>query len=143
MEHRNEFITIGLKTTLKAVQEDKCNLVYIAYDAEEAVTKELVNECFRKGIITIFKYSMRDMANMAGLKKGVKCSSASKLVIQEKEVKNIPNYLNNERVTDLLEHIDSLEKVLTSYENIIEELIQKNEDLIKLVSYNGRNRGEQ
>lgn len=44
---------VGLKQTLRAIQQDKVQVVYIALDAEEHIVRKITDACREKEILLI------------------------------------------------------------------------------------------
>ncbi|SNX54364.1 ribosomal L7Ae/L30e/S12e/Gadd45 family protein [Thermoanaerobacterium sp. RBIITD] len=63
-------IVIGAKQTLKAVTNDKALKVYIARDAEEHVTKKIIDVCKIKSINIIYVDTMKELGEMCGIDVG-------------------------------------------------------------------------
>jgi large subunit ribosomal protein L7A len=61
---------IGTKQTLKAIDKDEVNMVFIAQDAEEHVVSELKELCLRKGIETVAVSTMKELGDACQIQVG-------------------------------------------------------------------------
>ena len=66
---------VGIKQVLKAVKEEKVNMVYIGKDAEKRIVEELIKLCKQKGIQIIYIDTMKELGKMAGIE--VKAATAA------------------------------------------------------------------
>lgn len=67
---RNSKKTIGVKQTLKAVENGLAKTVYIAEDAEKSVTFNLQSLCIQKGIDIITVENMKQLGKACGIEVG-------------------------------------------------------------------------
>ncbi|ADL67995.1 ribosomal protein L7Ae/L30e/S12e/Gadd45 [Thermoanaerobacterium thermosaccharolyticum DSM 571] len=63
-------LVIGAKQTFKAVTNDKAAKVYIARDAEEHVTKKIIDACNSKSIDIVYIDTMKELGDMCGIDVG-------------------------------------------------------------------------
>ncbi len=63
-------IAIGTKQTTKLVRNNKARAVFIAQDAEERITKPVVNLCREKNIDLIEVPHMAELGKACGIKVG-------------------------------------------------------------------------
>ena len=61
---------IGTKQTLKAVDKDQVQLVFIAQDAEEHVVLPLKEICLEKGIEVVPVSTMKELGEACGIEVG-------------------------------------------------------------------------
>ena len=66
---------VGIKQVLKAVKEEKVNMVYIGKDAEKYVVQDLLKLCKQKGIPITYIDTMKELGRMAGIE--VKAATAA------------------------------------------------------------------
>ena len=66
---------VGIKQVLKAVKEEKVNMVYIGKDAEKGLVEELIRLCKQKGIQINYIDTMKELGKMAGIE--VKAATAA------------------------------------------------------------------
>ncbi len=62
--------TIGTKQTLKALEKDQAEIVFIALDAEERVVSGIKELCSKKGIETVFVATMKELGEACGIQVG-------------------------------------------------------------------------
>ncbi len=67
---KKENKTIGIKQSIKAVEGETVEVVYIAEDAEERITKDLKNICKEKGIEIIYVDTMKQLGKACGIDVG-------------------------------------------------------------------------
>jgi large subunit ribosomal protein L7A len=61
---------VGTKQTLKAVEKDKVQVVFIARDAEEHVVRPLIKACQDKGLEIVFVDTMQQLGQICGIQIG-------------------------------------------------------------------------
>lgn len=66
---------VGVKQVLKAVKEEKVNMVYIGKDAEKSIIEDLLKLCKQKGIQITYIDTMKELGKMAGIE--VKAATAA------------------------------------------------------------------
>ena len=71
---------IGIKQSLRAVEEGKAEVVFVARDAEQKVTGELIRLCEEKSIEIVYVDSMKRLVKSCGIDVG-----ASAAVLLKKE----------------------------------------------------------
>lgn len=69
--------TVGTKQTVKAIEKGLASRVYIAGDADEHVTKPLVQLCAAKSVPVVAIDTMLDLGKACGIEVG--CASAALL----------------------------------------------------------------
>lgn len=62
--------TVGMKQTMKAVEADRVQAVYVAQDAEERVVAKLLEACGRKNIKVYKAESMKALGKACGIDVG-------------------------------------------------------------------------
>lgn len=62
--------TVGTKQTIKALQKSKVRAVYVAGDADEHITREIVKACRDKGIEVLNVESMAVLGKACGIEVG-------------------------------------------------------------------------
>ncbi|MFY9139677.1 MAG: ribosomal L7Ae/L30e/S12e/Gadd45 family protein [Thermacetogeniaceae bacterium] len=70
--------TVGLKQTLKAVERDQAEVVFVAQDAEKHIVMPLVDCCQEKGIGIVYVDSMKELGKVCGIKVGAASASILK-----------------------------------------------------------------
>lgn len=71
--------TVGTKQTLKAVERDMAQVVYVAQDAEPHVTRRLLEACAEKNIPVVYVATMAELGRVCGIDVG----SASAAVLKD------------------------------------------------------------
>ena len=66
MEDNNK-IVIGKKQTLRALQRDEAERVYISKDADLHVTREITDVCSEKGIEITYFVTMKELGASVGI----------------------------------------------------------------------------
>ncbi len=66
MEDNNK-IVIGKKQTLRALQRDEAERVYISKDADLHVTREITDVCSEKGIEVTYFDTMKELGASVGI----------------------------------------------------------------------------
>ncbi|HBD64256.1 MAG TPA: 50S ribosomal protein L7ae-like protein [Clostridiales bacterium] len=66
MEDNNK-IVIGKKQTLRALQRDEAERVYISKDADLHVTREITDVCSEKGIEITYFDTMKELGASVGI----------------------------------------------------------------------------
>jgi len=66
MEDNNK-IVIGKKQTLRALQKDEAERVYISKDADLHVTREITDVCSEKGIEITYFDTMKELGASVGI----------------------------------------------------------------------------
>ncbi len=66
MEDNNK-IVIGKKQTLRALQRDEAERVYISKDADLHVTREITDACSEKGIEITYFDTMKELGASVGI----------------------------------------------------------------------------
>lgn len=61
---------VGVKQTSKAIKGGKALKVYIARDAEEKVTKPIIDLCGQNNIEIIYVNTMKELGHMCGIDVG-------------------------------------------------------------------------
>ncbi len=61
---------VGTKQTMKAVEKGKTAVVYVAEDADEHVTRPLIDLCQSKGIEVVYIDTMQQLGHICGIKVG-------------------------------------------------------------------------
>jgi len=61
---------VGMKQTMKAVEADRVQTVYIAKDAEERLVSKIADRCREKGINIIEAESMKILGKACGIDVG-------------------------------------------------------------------------
>lgn len=69
-DFRNINKMVGLKQSLKAVQKEIVEKVYIAKDAEERVVSKIINLCAEKNIPIVYTDSMMQLGKACGIDVG-------------------------------------------------------------------------
>lgn len=62
--------TIGTKQTLRAIEQDQVELVFIAQDAEEYVVLDLIQLCQKRDINLVYVDSMKKLGEACGIQVG-------------------------------------------------------------------------
>lgn len=62
--------TIGTKQTLRAIEQDQVQTVFIARDAEDHVVSDLIQLCQKKDIASVYVDSMKELGEACGIKVG-------------------------------------------------------------------------
>jgi large subunit ribosomal protein L7A len=52
---------VGLKQTFKAVKENKAKKVFVALDADQQLTKQIIESCEKNGIAVLFADNMKNL----------------------------------------------------------------------------------
>ncbi len=71
--------TVGTKQTLKAIQRGTARVVYVARDADERVTRDLLKACADKNVEVVYADSMAKLGQACGIQVG----AASCAVLEE------------------------------------------------------------
>lgn len=66
-DFRNINKTVGLKQSLKAVQKEKVDKIYVAKDAEERVVSKIINLCKEKDIPIVYADNMKQLGKACGI----------------------------------------------------------------------------
>ena len=61
---------VGIKQTLKAIKSGEARVVFIAKDADEAVTAPLINLAAEKQVEVLYVESMKELGKMCGIDVG-------------------------------------------------------------------------
>ena len=61
---------VGTKQTLKFLEQDTVESVFLAEDAEEKVISPLINLCKEKNVSYFYAGSMAELGSIAGIKVG-------------------------------------------------------------------------
>lgn len=61
---------VGVKQTLKAIKSDSAKIVYVAKDADEKITKPLIDVCMEKNIEIIYVPTMEKLGSLCGISVG-------------------------------------------------------------------------
>ncbi len=64
---------VGLKQVLKNVRQNNVSVVYVANDAENHITAELIKVCEQKNIKIIRIETMAELGKKAGIDIGASC----------------------------------------------------------------------
>ena len=67
---RAEKVIVGMRQTLKAIENDMALAVYIARDAEEKITGPAVRYCTEKGIPLFYVDTMSELGKACNIKVG-------------------------------------------------------------------------
>ncbi len=67
--------TVGVKQTLKAVERGQATVVFIARDAEERVTRDLVRACQQAGVEIVYTDSMARLGRACGIEVGASAAA--------------------------------------------------------------------
>lgn len=62
--------TIGTKQTLRAIEQNRVQTVFIARDAEDHVVSDLIQLCEKKDVDFIYVDSMKELGEACGIKVG-------------------------------------------------------------------------
>ena len=62
--------TVGLKQTMKAVEADRVQVIYVAKDAEERLVSQILDACTEKGIKVYEADSMKQLGKACGIDVG-------------------------------------------------------------------------
>jgi len=71
--------TVGMKQTMKAVEADKVQMVYIAKDADERLVSKILDACREKGI----QIHSADNMKMLGKACGIDVGTAVAAILNE------------------------------------------------------------
>jgi len=66
---------VGAKQTIKAIGRDAAVTVFVATDAEEHVTRPVVDLCQRRGIEIVYVPSMVELGRACGIQVGAACAA--------------------------------------------------------------------
>ncbi|MCK9526216.1 MAG: ribosomal L7Ae/L30e/S12e/Gadd45 family protein [Limnochordia bacterium] len=69
---------VGAKQTLKAIQADEAEAVYLAKDADEHVTGPIRAECIRRGINIVEVETMAELGRACSIEVGAAVAGAMK-----------------------------------------------------------------
>ncbi len=61
---------IGVKQCRRAVRDGFAQLVFLAADADPALTGPMADECLRKDIPVVTRFTMRELGQAAGIQVG-------------------------------------------------------------------------
>jgi large subunit ribosomal protein L7A len=75
---RAKELTIGVKQTLKAVENLQVETVFIAEDADKRLTQKVVLLCKEKGVPVIYVDSMRRLGKACGIEVGAATAAIKK-----------------------------------------------------------------
>jgi large subunit ribosomal protein L7A len=75
---RAKELTIGVKQTLKAVENRQVETVFIAEDADKRLTQKVVLLCKEKGVPVIYVDSMRRLGKACGIEVGAATAAIKK-----------------------------------------------------------------
>lgn len=60
-------IIIGLKQTLKAIQNDKAVKVYLATDSDDYIKKSVMDACAQKNLEIVYVSTMKELGEACGI----------------------------------------------------------------------------
>lgn len=60
-------IIIGLKQTLKAIQNDKAAKVYLASDSDDYIKKSVMEACAQKNLEIVYVNTMKELGEACGI----------------------------------------------------------------------------
>ncbi|MDR6226968.1 50S ribosomal protein L7ae-like protein [Desmospora profundinema] len=63
-------LLIGAKQTKKAIEQGKAQQVLVAQDADEHVTRSLIQLCRQHGVPVVYVDSMRELGEACGIEVG-------------------------------------------------------------------------
>lgn len=69
---------VGFKQTLKAIQAEEAEMVYLAKDADERVTGPIRKECLNKGINIVEVESMAELGRACSIEVGAAVAGVMK-----------------------------------------------------------------
>ncbi|MET3291430.1 50S ribosomal protein L7ae-like protein [Brevibacillus fluminis] len=75
---RAKELAIGINQTIKTIEADKAEEVYIAKDAEKRLTQKIANLCKEKGVPVITVDSMRRLGKACGIEVGAASAAIKK-----------------------------------------------------------------
>ncbi len=75
---RAKELTIGIKQTLKAVENQQVDTVFIAQDADKRMTQKVALLCKEKGVPVIYVDSMRRLGKACGIEVGAATAAIKK-----------------------------------------------------------------
>ncbi|MGG1662235.1 50S ribosomal protein L7ae-like protein [Brevibacillus sp. NRS-1366] len=75
---RAKELTIGIKQTIKAVEHQQVEAVYIAVDADKRLTQKVELLCKEKGVPVIHVDSMRRLGKACGIEVGAATAAIKK-----------------------------------------------------------------
>jgi len=75
---RAKELTIGVKQTLKAVENLLVDTVFVAEDADKRLTQKVVLLCKEKGVPVIYVDSMRRLGKACGIEVGAATAAIKK-----------------------------------------------------------------
>jgi len=75
---RAKELTIGINQTLKAVENNLVNEVFIAEDADKRLTGKIALLCKEKGVPVIYVDSMRRLGKACGIEVGAATAAIKK-----------------------------------------------------------------
>ena len=61
---------IGVKQSRRAVREGRANQVYLACDADPAITEPVADSCAKAGISTVTEYTMAQLGHACSITVG-------------------------------------------------------------------------
>ncbi|MFY0544911.1 50S ribosomal protein L7ae-like protein [Brevibacillus sp. H7] len=75
---RAKELTIGVKQTIKAVENQQVDTVFIAEDADKRLTQKVALLCKEKGVPVIYVDSMRRLGKACGIEVGAATAAIKK-----------------------------------------------------------------
>jgi|UPI0003F6134D large subunit ribosomal protein L7A len=75
---RAKELTIGIKQTMKAVEHQQADTVFIATDADRRLTQKVELLCKEKGVPVIYVDSMRRLGKACGIEVGAATAAIKK-----------------------------------------------------------------
>ncbi|HHW49263.1 MAG TPA: 50S ribosomal protein L7ae-like protein [Clostridiaceae bacterium] len=70
--------TVGIKQTLKAVEKNNAQVVYIAKDADERVVRNLLELCKKNSVEIVYVDTMKQLGKACGIEVGASAAALLK-----------------------------------------------------------------
>ena len=66
---------VGLKQVQKSIKENKAKMVYVAKDADEHITEDIIKKCQNNNISIVYVETMAELGKKAGIEVGASCAA--------------------------------------------------------------------
>jgi len=66
---------VGSRQTVKAIERGAATTVFVATDAEEHITRPVVDMCQRRGVEVVYVPSMIELGRACGIQVGAACAA--------------------------------------------------------------------
>lgn len=77
-ESERERLLVGFKQTLRAVNEDKAEKVFLANDCESKISSPIENATSAKGVSLLYVPTMKELGELCGIEVSSSCAVVTK-----------------------------------------------------------------